>query len=993
MRLEKLKIVKTHFSKLKRLTLATAVAGVCTLRAATLDTYVISGPFTFPDPIDATNVVVTASGDVQVATTAPYDTSNTRNFTNSGSMQGSVGFQFDTAPRNSGGALIAPRRLASNFHNKNTGVISALDGFLQNGNIGSYLFVHATNIVNQGILNVGGGGWLKIVGTNVNLSRSGVGVEAISPTGSFNDFPFVGSFYPDTAIYDNWWGQTNDTYNISGIVNFFGPLLYAVSPVHRVSNGGASGNVQVFVQDPVMDAYSAVVGGVTLSITNQTGATTNVFYPTNIVRQAAFVGSSDPTNFTVSIRWAPSTIPTNDFRTVAVELLVGTTNAITAQSEFNSLYFVDYLASENNRGLLTNYLFGTYRPTNYLVSRLQVQEFFSGQPGNDFITNNYFWNTNYGSRFSTGPYAGYSAFVDNLQSRPPVIPSATVTNLPGRLDINADSLDLTKARMRAEGLMSIKARHLVGSSNAVVDGENLSFYLGSTNGNLRIQDLLRESVERMKGDIYAWSGFWTNAYTTIITNYAVDTNGATLALITNVTLVGNHCLILDATALLNTIPVTIYDLQARGTNIYVSPNDHGMVAQSFYLDGDSFTLDGAITFSNVLQTWVYTNAPKLKYFTNNGTLTIPTEAHFGDDGPNHYVVFRNRGTISSGAQTIRSDYCELGGTNFAGTFTMMAGDAKVENGRVAATGEATFQSGTLKFNRALVDTPAQLTFGVSGALYDNGGSSSNTITCGDGFVMNSKPTLGDLLGTTLRTVVPSFAAVSHTWAATDLGATRAGFSNNVAIGRLVLIASGADPFFMFSGAGAGKALYVDYLDLSQLTDYESQLYIDSGFVIYYAAAKLGFTPPDGLTPEEYLDGRFGGQLRWVKSFAGPNSSVDVAINGNQTVKMNKALRNSTTIDSDADGIPNYFDLTPLGGVTLTGIQRSSSPAGYRISWQSAAGTTYRVEYRDSATTGAWQLLTTATNAGVANAELSVVDTNVPAGTQRYYRITYNPNGP
>ena len=79
-------------------------------------------------------------------------------------------------------------------------------------------------------------------------------------------------------------------------------------------------------------------------------------------------------------------------------------------------------------------------------------------------------------------------------------------------------------------------------------------------------------------------------------------------------------------------------------------------------------------------------------------------------------------------------------------------------------------------------------------------------------------------------------------------------------------------------------------------------------MIYYAAARLNFTPPNntnGLpqSPEEFLDGQFGGHLRWASGYAGPNSSVTVLVNG-QSVQVNKALFNSHIIDSDHDGLPN-----------------------------------------------------------------------------------------
>ena len=131
-------------------------------------------------------------------------------------------------------------------------------------------------------------------------------------------------------------------------------------------------------------------------------------------------------------------------------------------------------------------------------------------------------------------------------------------------------------------------------------------------------------------------------------------------------------------------------------------------------------------------------------------------------------------------------------------------------------------------------------------------------------------------------------------------------------------------------------------------------------------------------------------MRWVSTFAGPNSSVDVIINGNQTIQVNRALRNSTIIDSDSDGIPNFFDPSPFDGVVTT-LQVQNSPPGYRISWIAAPRTVYRVETRGMQTAEPWSVLLQTTNTSSASAPWSVVDTNMSLGI-RQYRVSYNPNG-
>ena len=665
---------------------------------------------------------------------------------------------------------------------------------------------------------------------------------------------------------------------------------------------------------------------------------------------------------------------------------------------------MDTLASETNSGLLSNTSAGTSIPANYMISRQRFVQFGnrfidlgSGAAGNSDITPDFLYGTNFAAQFALDqPYAGYSATIDNLTSQLPAIPNATVTNQPGRLEISSGSLDVSRARMRAQGYLSIQTSHLINSSNALLDCQNLNFNLASTNGLLRIQNLARETVERLQGDILVWSGLWTNSFEQLIENYAPDpndTNTYILTPITNTVAVKLHALLLDASRLQDIVPVTIYDLVAKSTNVVMS--DNGVVAQKFLIDGLSFSLSGRLTLTGTAPDWNTASAPILRYFTNTGTLNIENEAHFGDDGAQNYLAFVNHGTISSRGRTINSDYTELGGNDqVAASLNVITLDGKVESGVIATTGDTTFWANTLKFNNAQLTSLSRVYLSVTNSLYDNGATSSNTISVRDGFFLTRKPVSGDLLGTEFRSIAPAFALVSHQWAGRDDGATKAGFVNNAAMGRLSLVPDGADPLFVFSGVEATNGLYVDLLDLSQLTDYANQIQINPSLTIYYAAAKLAFTPPNNQTPEEYLDGQFDGHLRWVQDYTGPNSTVDVVINGDQTIQVNKALRNSTTIDSDSDGIPNFYDLTPFDGVQITSISSSVTPPGFELTWLAAPNTVYLVEYQSSVTQGTWTPLMLTTNTAATSMPWSVVDTNtVPAQEQRYYRVLYNPNGP
>lgn len=984
------------------------------------DAYYINNGYVYSAPvIDATNFVNNGTFDI-FTYPLPFETSNTRNFTNNGTMTGGVGWRFDTAPAGTG-----VRKMAANFFNGNGATISALDIFYYyysgmttpNGAITpSYLLVSATNIVNQGLLIASANGTIELTGNNINLSRSGVEIMPITGlSGGGLNFTTTNWFTPDEGIADNYWAQTNMNIDstVIWVTNRFTRSSKAQTPSHSVQIAGAIGptNIQFALTNPVADSYFRIVDGVTIKVTNGFDPSTlqilteDIFVPTNIIGQAVFVGSANR-NVSVQTRFHASSSSTNPLQTISVKLAMVSTNLVTGAAEQDAVYLVDTLASETNLNLLLNSLtFSTYRPANYLVLRSAPDVFLSGFTGDGVPTNGFFYSPDFTNTVVNGPYAAYSASIDNVVSEQPAVVGSSVTNLPGRIRINANSLDLTRTRLRGEGEIMIQASHIVGSSNAVVDCPNLSYNVGATNGNLNILNLAKPSVARLRGNIYAWSGLWTNAAFVAHDSYLVNTNtGISIyAPRTNIARYVFHVLILDGRALETQMPVTVYDMITHSTNIVIS--DNMTVAQSFLVDGLSFTLNGSVTLANGLQNWTAATAPKLLYFTNNGSLYIPNEAHFGDDTPTPYAAFVNNGVIYDyyGGQTINSSNVLITGYNVSGNnylsaaLTLIANTCQVVGGQLYSGGDTVFNTDTLQLsNYAVNSAGGTVYFNVTKSLSDDNGGSVNLIQCQNGFQLSSKPQTGDLLETTFDTLAPVYESVAHVWAGVDRGPTAAGFSDNAAIGRLVLEAGGngswdQEPEFVFSGAGVSNALYVDYLDLSYLTNYDFLdgflVTIDPNLVIYYADSTVGGD----------LDGKFGGHLRWVPSFAGPSSSVDVVING-KTVKVNRALRYSKTIDSDGDGIANYYDSTPFGSLTAflvnsngssPKVATSQSAKTLGLSWPAFPDTIYQVEFTTNLPAVNWQLLLKYTNNVSTNRFVTIYDTNTPAdATRRFYRLNY-----
>jgi hypothetical protein len=922
---------------------------------------------TTPPQIDA--LAFANYGTFQLFSTLPYDFQNTLYFTNKGDMIGSAGFQFDAA------SSLGPRRPSANFINgRGASVVSQDGGFsiliFPGGAIfnilPSYLLATATNVVNEGLLSVGAAGLLHLKGDKVNLSRGGLEVR---PLEGFGIFPTPTNFIPDIGITDLYWGGiTNQLMNSSNLVRPFDPFFAAIqTPPHSVTNAnGFVGNGQFSI--PVAEGW----------------VFTQFPSPTNWIVQAAFVGLSDPA-FRADVRFADSPTFTNLFKTPVVQLTFTETNVVTLDPLTQSLYVLDRLASFTNYNMLTNLAVfpPTYLPANYEISRLPLFEFFTGQPANDILLPNLIYDASYSNVVVTNLYSAYAAGVAAEPVQLQQVPGLSITNQPGRVVIESKELDMNLARVRGNTFVQIQTDHLITSSNAVVDSPNLSFSLASTNGNLRVQNLAKDMVSRLGGTVRAWSGLWTNNVGFLVTNMVEEPPGSgmfTNVVATNVVEIGIHVFVLDASLLQTLEPVLVHDFVSRSTNVNI--RDNMQVVNSFLLEADTFTLDGNVTLSSNVRDWTERTAPQLMYFTNQGSLTIENFGHIGSDRAQPYEVIHNRGQMTAESFALRAKYFENNGSiSSAREISISADTAKVEGGGFSPQGDLLLSGGSFKFRNSAVSSQSGLHFSVTNSLSDSGGDAANSWSCQDGFHASQKPTFGDLLGTLIRTTAPRFAEVPHTWPAEDRGPSPAGYTNNLAIGRLNLDV-GLFAALSFQGAGTNNALYVDFLELDPAvaSDLESTVVIDDDFVVYFADANV---------PVEELDGRLGGRLVWVRDFAGPNSSVDVLLFNGQTVKMNRALRDSLTIDSDGDGVANGLDAYPLDAavwtsVALTSVTGNSAPL---ISWNAQPSSIYVLEYTASLTQPDWKPLTTLTNDALTPGILSMVDTNGLVGsTQRFYRI-------
>jgi hypothetical protein len=266
-------------------------------------------------------------------------------------------------------------------------------------------------------------------------------------------------------------------------------------------------------------------------------------------------------------------------------------------------------------------------------------------------------------------------------------------------------------------------------------------------------------------------------------------------------------------------------------------------------------------------------------------------------------------------------------------------------------------------------------------------SNKNYWIAGDGVSLLHRPAQASLLGTTIEARAQPGRQVFIQWAGADLGCVPAGFSNNAALGRLILD-GGPDSLFTFIGTGLSNALYVDRIDLVNFTtnrDVHGEfigMEVDPGFKVYYADAVM-----DGISVAEKLNGRNGGAFCWISGFAGFYSSTNLIYPDGTTNTFNAALVSSPDIDSDGDGIENRYDPTPIlrpQDIALSvSILRVPTPR-VEVSWQTLPNAVNHVYYKTSLSATNWLLLTNFVS-GPTGGRVSILDPVQPNGP-RYYRV-------
>jgi len=846
-----------------------------------------------------------------------FTTVDTLHYINHGYMSLDPGLDFETLPSLAVGGQAARSHPAAEFINTGgiaIGTETNLYTISTNAIVSFYYpkgIVAATNIQNSGSMALGYNGVLSLDGENVDLRRGSIvmtnyGFSLTSLGGGF--FGFLNNFSTGN-IFDGYWGIGTNFFNPYDWFVLFKP---PTTPAHVVTERG---NGQ-FVQELVLN--------------NNLSYGAEYIFGSNDVRHVAYVSNTNGA-------YAPNVYIY--YNAIVLEWVQTLTNA-DGTTRPSYLYVEDFLTDFPTTALAIDGFAGvagtspTYIPENYAVFQTGARQ---SDPAVLFgamtIPASYVLNAS-----GSNVWTAYQALIPPISTILSDVVGQDVTNIPGRVEINGSgALDLGLAHITAQNYVSLKATNqFLGSSLAQISAPFSDINLRSTNGLLTVTNLVESSVVQPEGYI--------NLYSTCQTN--VDAAG-----FTNI----YHILAVDA-HLSPLVNARVQDLTLRVTNTAGGDdnlviNDALNITRSYLLDASRITLAtnapgsptacGALNIENDSVLWSALT-PRLQYLTNYGSIQSLNAVFFGGSRSSPYYssayqepyqAFVNQGGVTNSGTFIWARSFVNGGT-----FCARLGDIQLDHAQNAVLTSGVFQalSGTisLKSSYLLASSnlfeSAGLALSVTNVLTDgvtNLASIDLSVTnawptngnywvVGSGGInLSVTPGAGDLLGTTITNAAPANAVTPIVWAGRDLGNDVAGFNNNAALGRLVLVGGDSHTVFKFSAPpGTSGALYVDSLEFAGAT--ATTLDVNNNYIgvqiapqmkVYYAQALV-----NGVSIAEKLNGLNGGGFIWVSNYdQGYFSSTNKAYPDGKTYRLNAALAASTDLDSNGDGVVNAADPAPI----------------------------------------------------------------------------------
>jgi len=969
--------------------------------------------------------VVINSGQWTVLSSQLYSTVNTRIFTNnqSGIMEFNPGVVFELITNNN-------RTFMDTF--ANFGRITA-------SGIGR-IDARATNIVAHGNISSSTAGRVRLEGRNIDVER-GVLASVQGAAGTIYSIDDVRptNYLNEVGIEDVYWSSSRGG-RTSALPAIAIPFTFG-SPFPDPLNGPLT----TPFHEVTWPAFNSIAVLNSFGFTNYASfMLTNEVTPTNVLVQVVLVGTNSlAPNIGVDVRfWKGFGLSDPNSSSPIVRFSLSRSNFITSTVETNFLYFIDHSTSQTNISLSRNLNGKSFRPRSYAltksslvdfefdffsVSSNAIQQFDTFFPAGLNFTNQSTTNYRYSSYGVKIGRPSTNALEVLTNSSSANLSISDATNLPGRVEIFGDNVNLRLARLQAENTIIVTTTNLQNSEGARFEAPNLVFNVARENDTIVLTNFVPQSVEGFHGFMQAYSTIWTNT--------SIRPNQPNVQYVYQVTVV-------DASILGQEASVSIPTLNVRSTNIVVQNKLNA--ARSFLFDAPGLTFDtgtelrlDAATIPNLLPT----NFPRLVNFTNRGIITVPGLADVVGGVGSSLSNYINDGILLSSILNVKAANFESAGTNAAfnfssdqvpatfpllslesgGPLTIDAAAVKLQanvgagqRGRQVAVGDITIRGNSLKIIGQDIMTPARFVMNVTNLVSDGGGVGSNSIVVGSGFSMLQKPTLGDILGTSLESVIPRDFVVDHFWTAENRGKSVTGYTNNMALGKLIINTTNSlgQPYLVrFFGTGTDNAMYVDLLDFrGSITNEDLGFHLDiaDNLTIYFANASPSVEHVLAAVTNS-SNTNLRQRLQWVSDFTGPNSSqifsfIDSRGNVVQTV-VNSAKFNSQILDSDGDGVVNSAEDelnsgTPFDGVLMrnnvslttnffTNVTATTAVASASITWRAAAETLYSIEATD-VITNQFSQITNLLNTNLSNGDITFTDTLPSNTTMRFYRIGYTP---
>ena len=432
-----------------------------------------------------------------------------------------------------------------------------------------------------------------------------------------------------------------------------------------------------------------------------------------------------------------------------------------------------------------------------------------------------------------------------------------LTTLPSRIRITAtQELNMTDAIMSGQNYLYLSATNQFdGSAGAQIASAFSDIALGCTNGFMTVTNLLEAGIPNWSGNIQAWSTRWIYVDATGVTN--------------------DFRVLLVYSQLQPTTAPWVNDLALYATNS-LTVCDVLNVFGSLYFNARSLTLTtnstgfGATSPDGEINTYFLPGSvgaaqwPHLQEVTNNGALRCLGQINFVGTADqtsritNEYDGVVNNSYIADEGTVIDATNLVNGGiiTNGTGFFTAQARTITLTNSAIFSGAAISLDAGSLLASNTVMQCYS-LSLNPTNQLSDGGPGNGNIWVVGQtnatsgGLVLLNNPGRGNLLGTTITNICPPpNKTIANLWAGRDFGPSNQGFTNNSALGHLILDVEGGTSLITFGGAGSSNnALYVDCLEFrGELTngvtgtstpslisyDFSRYLSINTNLVIYFA---------------------------------------------------------------------------------------------------------------------------------------------------------------